>query len=126
MATRTALVIEDDASCSDLLELILSSIPDLCVHTARSGSQARRRLATGHLYALIITDFHLPGEDGLTLIEELRSAPGRGALPFVVVTSSADAQVRHRAEAMGASGFFEKPFSPARLREAVNSILNGP
>jgi DNA-binding NarL/FixJ family response regulator len=51
--------------------------------------------------------------------------PERAGLPVLMITSTTDSEVRRKAEALGARGFFEKPFSPARLRDAVNSIFNG-
>jgi CheY-like chemotaxis protein len=125
MARRTALIVEDDTTCSDLLEMVLAGIPDLSIQTVTSAWQARKRLASPQPYSIIITDFHLAGEDGLSLIEAIRTIPGRETLPFVMVTSSEDSEVRRRAERLGARGFFHKPFSPAQLREAVNSILDG-
>lgn len=125
MPLRTALIIEDDISCSDLIEMVLSSIPDLSVQTVRNGIQARKHLASSRVYSLVITDFRLPGEDGLSLIQAIRAMPSRSGLPVLMVTSTTDLEVRRKAEAVGANGFFEKPFSPARLLEAVHSLLNG-
>jgi CheY-like chemotaxis protein len=125
MPVRTALVIEDDTECSELLEMVLLSIPDLYVEVVRSGREARKRITASGPFSLLITDFQLPGEDGLTVIESIRTIPGCARIPFFVVTSCQDFDVSRRAEVLGAAAFFRKPFSPARFREAVNSILNG-
>jgi two-component system, chemotaxis family, chemotaxis protein CheY len=122
----TALVVEDDATCSDLLELVLLDIPNLDVHVVSTAAAARKALQSERSFALVITDVHLPGEDGLSLVEAMRTMPGRQGLPVVVLTSSRDEEIEDRASGMGVSAFFRKPYSPAVLRNAVNSILNGP
>jgi CheY-like chemotaxis protein len=125
MRAYTALVIEDDAECSELLEMVLFTIPNLDVEVVRSGCEARKRVEASGPYSLLITDFHLPAEDGLTVVESIRAMPGCAGMPFLVVTSCSEPDIRRRAEVLGASAFFRKPFSPVRFREAVHSILNG-
>ena len=122
---RTALIIEDDTACSEMLQLILAGIPGLATRCASNALEARRLLSSDEQYDLVITDVHLPGEDGISLVESMRKMPERAALPVLVTTSSCDTEVRERASAAGIVGFIEKPYSPARMRKAVNSILNG-
>jgi two-component system chemotaxis response regulator CheY len=122
---RTALIIEDDTTCAEMLEMILLGIPDLSTRCAANAVEARRLLSSEEQYAIVITDVHLPGEDGLSIVESMRKMPTRAALPVLVTTSSSDAALRRRAGAAGVAAFIEKPYSPARMREAVNSILNG-
>jgi CheY-like chemotaxis protein len=73
---------------------------------------------------MIITDVHLPGEDGLSLAAAIPGMPGRSNVPVVVVTSEAAEHVQHRASAAGVRAFLRKPWSASQLRETVNSILN--
>jgi two-component system chemotaxis response regulator CheY len=125
MLPRVVLLIEDDLTCSEMVQMALLTVPGLLVKAVRSAAEARRSLATADPYALVVTDVHLPGEDGLSLVEALRNLPGRAALPIVVTTSDRDVAIRERADAIGVQAFFEKPFSPTQFRKAVNSILNG-
>ena len=119
------LVIEDDIVVSEMLEIALLSIPECHVVCVRSAEEARRLLATGDACDVLITDIHLPGEDGLSLVETMRSSPDRKELPVIVMTSSREASLRRKAESLGVRAFLQKPWSPAGLRNAVHSVLNG-
>lgn len=125
MPLRTALVVEDNPACAELVEVALWSVPDLCIKVVSSVADARRALAADDPYSILITDVHLPGEDGLSLVQSIRTTLNSTLLPIIVITSSSDAALRSRARSLGVVEFFQKPFSPIKLREAVNSILNG-
>jgi CheY-like chemotaxis protein len=122
---NNVLVVEDDAVAADLVELALLRIPGLLVQCVRSAAAAREVLATGKRFSAVITDVHLPGEDGLSLAEAIRRMEGAGRVPVIVVTSSKDATIKARAKAAGVHAFFEKPWSALQLQDAVNSLLNG-
>lgn len=117
------LVVEDDAAAADLVEVALLRIPGLQIHSVRSAADARKLLATGKPFLAVITDVHLPGEDGLSLAEAIRGMDGR-SVPVIVVTSSGDTALRIRAQAAGVHAFFLKPWSAAQLQNTVNSLLH--
>jgi CheY-like chemotaxis protein len=125
MLHRTALVIEDDPTCSELIQMVLQRVPGLAVLAVTNAADARDSLAGSQAYALIVTDVNLPGEDGLSFVQALRELPDRSAVPVIVTTSSCDKEIRRRADSIGVQAFFEKPFSPSQFLKAVNSILNG-
>lgn len=125
MPRTTALIVEDDATCSDLLELVLLDIPNLDVQIVETAAAARRALQSERAFDLVITDVNLRGEDGLSLVACMRTMPARRSTPVVVVTSSRDDEIEQRASGMGVRAFFRKPYSPSLLRNTVNSILNG-
>jgi len=119
------LLVEDDPITRDLMELALLRVPDVSFASAGSVEAARILLAGGETIDALITDLHLPGEDGLALVRSLRAMPARRHLPVIVTTSSRDPEDRLQAEAMGVRAFIEKPWSAATLREAVHSLFNG-
>jgi two-component system chemotaxis response regulator CheY len=117
--------VEGHQACSELVEVVLLSIPDLKVRVVPSAGEARRAMASNGRYSLVITDIHLPDEDGLALIRAIRAMPDGDSVPVMVITSSREAaREARRITTLGIREVLEKPFSPARLLEAVNSILN--
>ena len=70
----------------------------------------------------LVIDVCLPGMDGLELLERVR-AEGSARAVAIIITSHDDMQIRHRAAAAGASGFFLKPFDNRQLRFAVSQAL---
>ena len=121
----TVLVVEDDPVAADLMSLVLLRTPGLMVHTAENARKAREMLESDQHYSAVITDIHLPGEDGLSLAAAIPHIPGRSNLPVVVVTSSRDNGLRVRAQEAGVRAFLSKPWSAVQLRDTVNSIING-
>ena len=106
---------------------------------SRTGPDARRRAAHGpHRrggaalpgarscggdICAVITDLHLPQMDGFELIEAVRSHPGRGALPILVISGDSDPGTPSRLEALGANAYFQKPFSPIEVRNRLEQLI---
>jgi two-component system response regulator FixJ len=69
----------------------------------------------------VLTDFRMPGIDGLQLQARLAATGVR--LPVIVMTGYADVPVAVRAMKAGAVDFLEKPFADAALLDAVHRAL---
>ena len=73
---------------------------------------------------IVVTDFDMPGLNGVELIERLRER--YPALPAVVITGSGGAEAaRSLALPAGNTVLLHKPFDPAALLGAVGSLLSG-
>lgn len=79
---------------------------------------------------LSILDFHMPGMTGLEILRELRSwdsGPGASAhgtrLPCILMSAEATPDERDEAIAIGAYGFFPKPFDLPRLLSCVDEMI---
>lgn len=65
--------------------------------------------AEGALPALVLLDLQMPGKDGLTVLRELRAAPGASSVPVVVLSSSDEPRDIANAYAAGANSYLRKP-----------------
>jgi len=63
----------------------------------------------------------MPGKDGLTLLEELRSQSV--STPVVMMSGQADIAMAVRATRLGALDFLEKPISSDKLLLTVENVL---
>lgn len=68
----------------------------------------------------LVVDLRLPGMSGLELLEELQKELPK---PALMITAHEDEQVRSRALAAGALGFFRKPCDNRQLLSAVYQAL---
>jgi len=90
-----------------------------CVHDGHAALE--RLLDSDHDMALI--DLHLPGRDGLGLLEELGA---RNCLvPVIIVTASEDPDDRRQVLEAGAMGFIPKSASGHQIAEAILAIQQG-
>jgi FixJ family two-component response regulator len=71
----------------------------------------------------IVTDFHMPGMDGIELLENLRARAHDH--PVIVITGKGDEAVAERASRAGAFGLLHKPVDGEELFALIEkSMLN--
>lgn len=71
--------------------------------------------------ACILLDLHLPGLDGIQVIQRLRA---QGAsTPVILISGRFDAGTRARAADAGATALLEKPLREHRLLESIERAL---
>ncbi|MBL9000214.1 MAG: sigma-54-dependent Fis family transcriptional regulator [Phycisphaerae bacterium] len=117
--TRT-LVIDDDAMVSEAVAEFLSRDGHE-VETVNTAEAALESLAraeeAGREYHLALCDLHLPGRDGLTLLEQISAT--HSATAFVMLTGYGSVESAVRALKLGASDYLVKPVVDEELRQAV-------
>jgi two-component system response regulator FixJ len=120
MPPETVFIVDDDDAVRESLTAILQ------IHgLAAIGYPSAEAFLLNYSplpVACAIVDLRMPGMDGLTLLEHLRS---RGLmLPVVVVTGHGDVPQAVRAMKAGAIDFIEKPYTNGLLVEAVRKGLD--
>jgi two-component system response regulator TctD len=81
-------------------------------------------LSPGHGFDLVLLDLHLPGLDGLTVLEALRER-GDG-VPVLVLTARASVPDRVLGLQLGADDYLSKPFDLAELEARIQALLRRP
>lgn len=116
------LVCEDDPDVAHLLTIMLQhgGFETDIVHNA----QEARDLALKNSYVAMTLDLNLPGQDGISLVRELRSEAGEsessGYLPIIVVSAMAhEGQTDLKGDAFGIIDWLDKPINSTALLAAV-------
>jgi len=78
-------------------------------------------LAKNQSFDLIFSDVVMPGKDGLSLLEDLKTQ--RVTTPVVMMSGQAHIEMAVRATRLGALDFLEKPISTDRLLLTVENAL---
>ena len=116
------LVVDDDAI---VREVLANQMEEQGYRVARAGDglEALAELDAGAAVDLLISDFAMPGMNGVTLIEEARRR--RPELPAVLLTGYADASVRLAVKDAGAgnTALLRKPVSGTALAECAAALL---
>lgn len=72
---------------------------------------------------LILLDISMPGGDGFSLAERFNNLVDTAGIPIIFVTASKKYGLKEKAMAMGAAGFFEKPYDADALLGKVSSLI---
>lgn len=72
---------------------------------------------------LLILDVKMPGMSGIELIEELLNEGLK--IPVIIMTAYSNIFTPSDAEAIGAKGYFQKPFDIEKMNDLVKTILMG-
>jgi diguanylate cyclase (GGDEF)-like protein/PAS domain S-box-containing protein len=72
---------------------------------------------------LVLLDLVMPGKDGIEVCQEIRSLSGAANIPVVMVTSTDEVEIIHRAFDAGASDFLSKPIKPELLVYRLRCLL---
>ena len=113
-------IIDDDASVRNSMQMLLLSagMKAIVFESAEAflASDIRER------YTCVITDFKMPGMDGLALQQRLREKGVR--IPVIFLTAFDSKEDRHRAFRSGAAGFFRKPVDDQALLDSIRWALS--
>lgn len=108
-STASILVVDDTRSVRmELVELLLRQNYD--VFEADSGEAALEQLAQNPKIQLVITDFNMPGINGVELTREIRKHHSSEALRVIGISSSSDPFLSAALLKVGASDFIYRPF----------------
>ena len=113
---RRIAIVDDDAS---LVESLCDLLADdaYSIETAADGAGAREVLKDPEV-RVVLLDVRLAGENGFTLMNQLRAR--RGDLMFVVMTAHAEVDSAVEALRHGAHDYLRKPFHPEELLASLN------
>jgi len=90
------------------------------VNSAYNGKTALQRVAQ-QPYDLMILDYHLSRENGLAILE--KTSQIRSSLRTVMISASANEDIKRKAQNLGAYIFFDKPFDIEHLLSVVKKAL---
>ena len=119
MAEKHILAVDDDPTMRELIANYLTN-HGFRVSTAAGGEEMARIIAQD-LVDLVVLDLQLAQEDGLQLVNELRT---RSDLPIIVITGHWRDEVdRIVGLELGADDYLTKPFNLRELLARVRAVL---
>lgn len=118
MSTR--VLVADDSST--MRKIILRSLQAVGVPEAAEagdGDEAIRMFHEG-TYDLVLTDWNMPGKNGLEVIQEIRKTNQN--VPIIMVTTEAEKTRVLEAIQAGVSDYLVKPFTADTLRQKLEKF----
>ena len=120
--TFKVLVVDDQLTMREVTRLALQEMGVKNIIDAENGDDAFKKATTQPL-DMIISDFNMPGMDGLGLLRAVRGHPAVRKLPFILVTGRGDNALVVSAAQAGVNNYIVKPFTAEMLREKVEAVV---
>jgi CheY-like chemotaxis protein len=118
---KSILVVEDDSAVAKALCLLLSCDRHQ-VEAVGDGEAAIARYDAGRRYDLVITDFAMPGIDGLELARILKERASEK--PVLLLTAHVESvSSREKARLQYVDGMVGKPFTLEELNEVLVAMF---
>jgi DNA-binding NtrC family response regulator len=120
MSRKNILVVDDEKSQREILEMILAE-EGYYVTTAASG-EAALKFAKDRRFDLALTDLKMTGMDGIELLQHLLAYDSS----IIVILLTAHGSIDSAKEALrrGAFDYLQKPYDKAALLETINRALD--
>ena len=119
--SATILVVEDEPQVQELV----------AVNLEHAGHRVRRAATAGEAVSsireelpdVLILDWMLPDESGISLTRRLREDERTRSLPILMLTARAMEQDKISGLEAGADDYLTKPFSPKELAARIKAVL---
>lgn len=114
------LVVDDDSRMLKVLNRHLAEKYD--VATAINGRLALKFLENKKT-DLVLLDYEMPLDNGLTVLEKIRANPATHNLPVVFLTGTSDRHKIQQALALKPQGYLLKPIDHIKLLSTIKSLI---
>jgi two-component system phosphate regulon response regulator PhoB len=119
--SATVLVVEDEPQIQELVAINLEHVGHRVLRAA-SAEEADSAIRA-ELPDVVVLDWMLPGESGLSFARRLRADERTRDLPILMLTARAMEQDKLSGLEAGADDYLTKPFSPKELAARIKAIL---
>ena len=113
------LVVDDDPDVLEMANCFFGNV-GLDVHCAASGDEALGKVLDSG-FALIITDFQMPGMNGLELAAKIREITP--PTPIIMITGKPSQELTDLAEEAGIKMVLHKPLHPEKILNLLNETI---
>ena len=121
---KTVLYVDDEPDIREVVQMSLSLVEGLDVQVCESGERALQLLPQIKP-DLVLLDVMMPGMDGPSTLQKMRTIPALAKIPVVFMTAKAMPQEVARFRELGAVSVIAKPFDPIQLGNQVIAVWEG-
>jgi two-component system phosphate regulon response regulator PhoB len=115
------LIVEDEAAIQELIAVNLEAAGH---HALRAADSAQAlAIIRQMLPDLVLLDWMLPGQSGLTVARHLRDDARTRSIPIIMLTAKSAEQDKILGLEAGADDYITKPFSPRELLARIKAVM---
>jgi two-component system chemotaxis response regulator CheY len=116
------LIVDDFSTMRRIIKNLMRDLGYANTHDADDGTTALPMLKSGS-FDFLITDWNMPGMQGIDLLKAVRADPQLTGLPVLLVTAEARREQIVAAAEAGVNGYIVKPFTAQTLKEKIDKIF---
>lgn len=116
------LIVDDFSTMRRIIKNLLRDLGFNNTDEADDGNTALPKLQNGG-FDFLVTDWNMPGMQGIDLLKAVRADPKLANLPVLMVTAEAKKEQIVAAAQAGVNGYIVKPFTAATLKEKIDKIF---
>jgi two-component system chemotaxis response regulator CheY len=116
------LVVDDFSTMRRIIKNLLKDLGFTNIQEADDGNTALPMLMQG-AFDFVVTDWNMPGMQGIDLLRAIRSNDKLKHLPVLMVTAEAKKEQIVAAAQAGVNGYVVKPFTAGTLKEKLDKIF---
>ncbi len=116
------LIVDDFSTMRRIVKNLLRDLGFTNTSEADDGITALPMLKTGK-FDFLVTDWNMPGMQGIDLLKAVRADPELSSLPVLMVTAESKKEQIIEAAQAGVNGYVVKPFTAATLKEKIDKIF---
>lgn len=117
------ILIADD---SEALRIELKEVLQAAGHEiveAVDGSDGLKKAQATSGIDLIISDYNMPGLDGITMVRKIKEIERYAKVPVGILTTESSNELKASGKEAGVIVWFVKPFDPARFVSTIDKVL---
>ena len=116
------LIVDDFSTMRRIIRNLLRELGFTQTAEADDGSTALPMIKSGGI-DFLVTDWNMPGMNGLELLKVIRADPNTADLPVLMVTAESKRDQIIQAAQAGVNGYIVKPFTAVTLRDKIDKIF---
>jgi len=116
------LIVDDFSTMRRIIKNLLRDLGFQNTHEADDGQTALPMLQSGN-FDFLVTDWNMPGMQGIDLLKAVRADPKLSSLPVLMVTAESKREQIVEAAQAGVNGYIVKPFTAQTLQEKIGKIF---
>ena len=116
------MVVDDMSTSRGLITQALDSFGVRDVAVAENGKEALHALAKRPVH-LVISDYNMPGLNGLQLLKALRENKLTSRIGFILVSGKLDNEILTTGKKLGLNNFITKPFDTPQMKTCLQAVV---
>jgi two-component system chemotaxis response regulator CheY len=116
------LIVDDFSTMRRIIKNLLRDLGYNNTQEADDGNTALPMLKGGG-FDFLVTDWNMPGMQGIDLLKAVRADPELASLPVMMVTAEQKREQIVEAAQAGVNGYIVKPFTAQTLKEKIDKIF---